>query len=420
MRRPAWEQSLTLLLKLTPHDKNKAMYTFSTGLAPLTGTATRDIFKLLTRPEIISFAGGLPAGDCLPVDAIREITAGIFTDPAESIKCLQYGATEGYPGLRELIIPLVEDLGITGIGIDNVLMVSGGGQGLDLLCKAFCNPGDVVLVEDPTFLGFLPTAQAYSARTIGIRPGAEGLDLEDLEEKLKEYRPKLVYCIPNFSNPTGKTYTAANRAAIVELAEKYDTIVIEDDPYGRLRFAGESIPVIKSFDAADRVAYVSSFSKTVSPGLRLGFVIAHKDIIRKLAIGKQGADLHSSNLTQLIIRKYLEKGYFFPNVDKSLPVYRTRRNAMIDALDRYMPEEFVHTNPEGGLFIWGEFGAALDTAEVFKDAIARNVAFIQGSVFFAANPPANTIRLNYSNEAPERIEAGIRRLGEVFKEKIAH
>jgi 2-aminoadipate transaminase len=393
-------------------------YTFSNGLVPLTGTATREIFKLLTRPEIISFAGGLPAGDCLPVGAVREITAEIFSNPADSLKCLQYGATEGYPGLRELIIPLAADVGITGIGVDNILMVSGGGQGLDLLCKAFCNPGDTVLVEDPTFLGFLPTAQSYSARTIGVRPGQEGLDLEDLERKLGEYRPKLVYCIPNFSNPTGKTYTAANRAAIAGLVEKYDTVVIEDDPYGRLRFAGKPVPTMKSFDRADRVAYVSSFSKTVSPGLRLGFVIAHKDIIRKLAIGKQGADLHSSNLTQLIIRKYLEKGCFLPNIEKSLPVYRKRRNAMIEALDRYMPEEFIHTNPEGGLFIWGEFGAAIDTAEVFKDAIARNVAYIQGNVFFAANPPVNTIRLNYSNEDPERIEAGIRVLGEIFKEKI--
>jgi 2-aminoadipate transaminase len=394
-------------------------YTFSGGLAPLTGTATREIFKLLTRPEIISFAGGLPAGDCLPVEAVREITAEIFSDPESSLRCLQYGATEGYPGLRELIIPLAEDLGITGIGADNILMVSGGGQGLDLLCKAFCNPGDTVLVEDPTFLGFLPTAQSYAARTIGVRPGQGGLDLEDLERKLREHRPKLVYCIPNFSNPTGKTYTAENRAAITGLAEKYDTIVIEDDPYGRLRFAGEPVPVMKTFDTADRVAYVSSFSKTVSPGLRLGFVIAHRDIIRKLAIGKQGADLHSSNLTQLIIRKYLEKGYFFPNIEKSLPVYRKRRNAMIEALDRYMPEEFTHTNPEGGRFIGGEFDAPIDTAEVFRDAIARNVAYIQGNVFFAANPPVNAVRLNYSNEDPLRIEEGIRVLGGVFKEKIA-
>jgi 2-aminoadipate transaminase len=385
---------------------------------PLTGTATREIFKLLTRPEIISFAGGLPASDCLPVDAVREITAEVFSNPVESIACLQYGATEGYPGLRERIIPLVEDLGIRGIDVDKVLVVSGGGQGLDLMCKAFCNPGDTVLVEDPTFLGFLPTAKSYCARTIGVRPGPEGLDLEDLERKLKENRPKLVYCIPNFSNPTGKTYSEANRAAIVELAIKYDTIIIEDDPYGRLRFAGEHIPAMKSFDKADRVVYISSFSKTVSPGLRLGFVIAHKDIIRKLAIGKQGADLHSSNLTQIIIKKYLEKGYYHPNIEKGLPIYRKRRNAMIEALDKYMPEEFTHTNPEGGLFIWGEFNAPVDTAKVFREAINRNVAYIQGSVFFAANPPANAIRLNYSNEEPERIEAGIRVLGEVFKDEM--
>jgi 2-aminoadipate transaminase len=394
-------------------------YTFSNGIAPLTGNATREIFKLLTRPEIISFAGGLPAGDCLPVDAVREITAEIFSDPVESRKCLQYGATEGYPGLKEKIIPLVEDLGITGIGLDNLLPVSGGGQGLDLVCRVFCNPGDTVLVEAPTFQGFLSTALAFCVRNIGVRTVPEGLDLDDLERKLKEFRPKLVYCIPNFSNPSGRTYTAANRVAVADLAAAYGAIVIEDDPYGRLRFEGEPVPVMKSFDKADRVVYVSSFSKTISPGLRLGFAIAHKDIIRKMAIGKQGADLHSSNLSQLIVRKYLEKGYYHPNIKKSLPIYRKRRDAMLEALDKYMPEEFTHTHPEGGLFIWGEFNAPIDTAGIFKEAIARNVAYISGAVFFADHPPANAIRLNYSNEDPERIDEGIRVLGEFFKEKIA-
>jgi 2-aminoadipate transaminase len=393
-------------------------YAFSTALASMTGTATRDIFKLLTRPDIISFAGGLPAADCLPVDKVREITAEIFADPTEARRCLQYGGTEGYPGLREQVIDLVRDLGITGINLDGVLIVSGGCQGLGLLCKAFLNPGDTVLVEDPTFLGFLPAVQAYGGKTIGVQAGEGGLDLEDLEKKIKQYHPKLLYTIPNFSNPTGKTYSAQNRRAMVELASRHQVVIIEDDPYGRLRFSGTPVPSLKSFDTTGSVVFVSSFSKTISPGLRTGYAIGHPDIIRKMAIGKQIEDLHTANLSQAIVKRYLEKGYFYPNIEKSLPVYRERKTAMIEALKKHMPQEFHCTDPEGGLFIWGEFDAPLNTVELFQEAIERNVAYINGSVFYASGGHFNTLRLNYSNEAPDRIDRGIRTLGDFFKEKI--
>jgi 2-aminoadipate transaminase len=228
-----------------------------------------------------------------------------------------------------------------------------------------------------------------------------------------------VYCIPNFSNPTGKTYGEAKRRAIADLAARYNLMVIEDDPYGRLRFSGEAVPALKSFDPAERVIYISSFSKTVSPGLRAGFAIGHPEVIRKMAIGKQGADLHTSNLSQLIIKKYLEKGFFFPNIERGLPVYRERKTAMIRALQKYMPEEFTHTDPEGGLFIWGEFSVPLNTVEIFREAIAQNVAYINGSVFYADAGGLNTLRLNFSNETPERIETGIKALGGVFKKHLA-
>jgi 2-aminoadipate transaminase len=261
-------------------------YTFSTALAAMTGTATRDIFKLLSRPEIISFAGGLPASDCLPTAAVREITAEIFADQKEALRVLQYGATEGYPGFRELLIPLIREVGIEGdIGLENLLTLSGGGQGLDLMLKAFINAGDVVLVENPTFLGFLETARAYNGQCVGVRADSDGIDLEDLEAKIKTYKPKLLYAIPNFSNPTGKTWPAEKRRAAAELAAKYGFMVIEDDPYGRLRFSGDAVPAIKSFDTADRVVYISSFSKTISPGLRTGFAVGNAEVIRKLAIG---------------------------------------------------------------------------------------------------------------------------------------
>jgi 2-aminoadipate transaminase len=206
---------------------------------------------------------------------------------------------------------------------------------------------------------------------------------------------------------------------VAELAAKYDFMVIEDDPYSRLRFSGTPLPSIKSFDTDDRVVYISSFSKTVSPGLRCGFAAGNSEVIRKLAIGKQGADLHSANLTQAIVKRYLEKQYFYPNIEKSLPIYRLRKTAMIEALKRYMPTEFKYTNPDGGLFIWGEFDAPVNTVEIFKEAIDNNAAYINGTVFFADYSGSNTLRLNYSNESPERIETGIKALGEVFKRRIA-
>ncbi|MDR0908351.1 MAG: PLP-dependent aminotransferase family protein [Spirochaetaceae bacterium] len=402
-------------------------YTFSNGIAPMTGSATRNIFSLLTRPEIISFAGGNPARDCLPTKEIGECTAEVFADDATAKRCLQYGATEGIPELREEIIRLAKDTGIVAngdgspIAHNNVQILSGGSQGLDLLLKAFCNPGDVVLVEDPTFLGFLATVQSYAAKAIGVKMEDDGFDLADLEDKIKKHQPKLLYVISAFSNPTGKTHSAAKRKAAAELAGRYGVVVAEDDPYGKLRYSGTAVPAMKSFDTADCVVYLSSFSKTISPGMRCGFAIGQADIIRKMAIGKQGTDLHTSNLSMMAIAKYLQKGYFYPNIEKSIPIYRQRKDAMVAALQKYMPEEFQFNNPEGGLFIWGEFigkGSKINTAEVFPKAIERNVAYIQGSVFYADGSGPNTLRLNFSNESPERIDQGIKALGELFKEEL--
>jgi 2-aminoadipate transaminase len=390
-------------------------YRFSEALAGMDGTATREIFKLLSRPDIISFAGGLPASDALPTRLVGEIAAEIFADGDEALKCLQYSLTEGYPGFREVVIALVRDLGITGATPDNVLITSGGGQGIDLMLKAFVNKGDAVLVEDPTFLGALSAIKSYNAAAVGVKADSDGISLDDLERKLKIHSPKLVYLIPTFSNPTGKTYPAEKRKAVIELARRHGAVIVEDDPYGRLRFSGEAVPPMYAFDDSGSVVYVSSFSKTIAPGLRAGFAIGPAQIIRKLAIGKQNVDLHTSCLTQLIVKKYVEKGYFLPNIEKSVPLYRERKTAMSDAIRRYMPASFRHTDPEGGLFIWGEFDTPVDTAGKFKAAIAEDVAYIIGGVFFAGGGGANTLRLNFSNESPERIEEGMKRLGRVFE-----
>lgn len=393
-------------------------YTFSERMKNMNGTATREIFKLLGDPSIISFAGGNPAIECLPTERVKEITGDICAAP-DFARVLQYGLTAGFPELRELLCKYVESAGIIGAKTENVLVISGGQQGIDLALKAFINPGDVILVEDPTYLAFLQLANSYEGVCVGVRANDDGLDLADLEEKIKKHRPKMLYCVPTFSNPTGKTYSAENRKAIAEMTAKYGVIVIEDDPYSKLRFKGEYVPSLKSWDKAGNVIFISSFSKIISPGNRTGVAVADPAVIRKMEIGKQGTDLHTPNLSQMITYEYLRRGYLAPDLEKAVKIYGEKKGAMSEAIRKYMPEEFECTDPDGGLFIWGRLPERIDAAKLLPEAVARKkVAYIQGSVFFA-DGGTNYIRLNYSYANVAQIEEGIERLAELFKEKLA-
>lgn len=394
-------------------------FRFGDRTANMNGTTTREIFKLLSRPEVISFAGGLPATESLPVDKLREICSDLLS-ATDGCKILQYGTTEGDPALTERIFPLVREFGIDGISRENVLIISGGQQGIDLMCKSFLDKGDVVLVEDPTYLAVLQIINSYEAVAVGVKSSAEGLDVEDLEQKIKKHNPKFVYLVPTFSNPTGKTYSERNRKEIAEVTAKYGLPVLEDDPYARLRFSGEKINALKHFELDDNVVYITSFSKILSPGLRVGAAVGNGEIIRKMVVGKQGTDLHTSSLAQAATAEYLRRGLLEPAIKASLPLYHTRKQAMMQAIDKYMPDEFVHTDPDGGLFVWGEFaGCDVDTAALLPKAVERNVAYIQGGVFYAGGGGANTMRLNYSNASPEQIEKGIKTLGDFYKEILS-
>lgn len=393
------------------------MSNYSTRMNGLNGSATREILKLTAQSDMISFAGGLPAAECIPVDKIAEITADILGG-GNALSALQYGVSEGATPFREELRKFLADGGVETSSVDELFVVSGGQQGIDLTCKAFLDKGDCVLVENPTYLAFLQIASSYEATPIGVDSDENGLILADLEAKIKKYNPKFLYVVPTFSNPTGRSYSAENRKGIAALAEKYDMTVLEDDPYSRLRYSGEPLPPIKSFDRAGKILYVTSFSKILSPGLRTGVICGNPEVIKKLVIGKQCTDVHTSGLSQAIAYEYLKRGYVKPNVEKSLPVYLARKTAMTAALDKYMPEEFRRTDPDGGLFIFGEFTVPVDTVKAFSEAVTKKVAYVPGKSFFVGDKGLNTLRLNYSNADEEKIERGIRALGEVFKKKV--
>ena len=387
-------------------------YQFSDRVKNLTGNAIREIFKLVSQPDVISFAGGLPATECLPADEIKQLSKECIEE--DPVGVLQYGATEGYLPLRNTMLEFIKRSGIENQKIDNTLIISGGQQGIDLFVKCFLNKGEVLLVQTPTYLAVLHISKTYEVKTVGVGTNDEGLDLIDLENKIKEYNPKAVYLVPNFSNPTGKTLSVETRKKALEICEKYGVLIVEDDPYRELRYSGENLPSIKSFDKNGNVIYICSMSKTIAPALRVGVAVAPEEIIRKMTIGKQATDVHTNSLAQAIVSKYILKGMVDPQLKKAIPIYREKRDAMLAAIEKYMPKTFKYTHPDGGLFIWGEFTDGTNAAEKFKEALAVKVAYVCGKDFFADGKGENCIRLNFSNATIEQIETGIKRLGAVF------
>ena len=389
-------------------------YAFSDRIKNMTGNAIRDIFKLLARPEVISFAGGMPAADALPAEQIREIASQVLKDDPTGI--LQYGATEAYAPLRQSAAQFVKDAAKVNCSPEDLFIISGGQQGLDLACKAFLNKGDRVLVERPTYLAALQIMATYEAEVHSVNMDEEGMLLDELEEKLKIYSPKLIYTIPNFQNPTGRTASLERRRKYLELAEKYNAVIIEDDPYGLLRYEGEAVPSIKSMDTVGRVIYVTSFSKVISPGLRVGAAVAAPTLLRKMIIGKQATDVHTNSLSQAIIDKFLRLGYMPEQLAKSNKIHSERMNKMQEMIKQYFPSDVKYTRPSGGLFIWAELREDINTLDVLQKSTQRDVAFILGSHFFAEGDGLNTMRLNFSNSSFERIEKGIKILAETIAE----
>lgn len=389
--------------------------TFAARFDGVTGSAIREIFKVLGRPGMISFAGGNPSLAALPDDQCADIARDVLRQDGKRL--LQYGATEGYPPFVEsLRAYLTAQYGFD-FEANGLLPTTGSTSGMDLLLKAFVNPGDAVLVESPTFLGNMQTLHLYQARLIPVESDEGGVKLDALEEAIQKHHPKLFYVIPSFQNPSGRTLAADRRRPIAELAEKYGFLVLEDDPYRDLRYTGEHLPTIKSYDRTGHVAYMGSFSKIISPGLRVGYLVAQQDIVRKCAIGKQGTDLHTPNLNQAIVDQFLRRGLLAPHIQSILPAYRDQMRRMLDALETF-PEGTRYTVPEGGLFIWVELPERLNATELFPAAVDAGGAYVPGTYFYPFGGHHNTLRLNFSNSTPEQIDAGMEKLKTLFESKL--
>ena len=394
-------------------------YNFSDSFKNLQPSAIREIFKSLTDPTIISFAAGNPAPESFPVEELARLTADVFANT--STMALQYGISEGYPAFREAIADRQKEKFGIGRDFDTTIVTSGGQQGLELCCRVLCNPGDVVLCENPSFIGALNAFRACGAKTIGVPMDEDGILPDELEKMIASTpNVKMLYIIPTFQNPRGSTTTLERRRKVYEIAKKNGIIILEDNPYGELRFAGEEIAPIKSFDEDGIVVYCSSFSKILSAGMRVGFIVGPETIVQTMVVAKQCEDVHTNMLFQLLCYKYMTECDLDGHVEKIRSIYRHKCGLMLECLDREMPREITYTRPEGGLFIWCTLPEGLDAGEFAKFAIARKVAVVPGSAFNCdTTAPSNAFRLNYSTPSDEQIVSGVAALGAAAREFLA-
>jgi 2-aminoadipate transaminase len=374
-------------------------------------------------PDVISFAGGMPAPEIFPVEEFKEACIRVLDEHGS--EALQYGTTDGYLPLREMISRHTNQYGIK-VTADNIMITNGSQQALDLLGKIFINPGDRVLVESPTYLGALQAWNTYNAQYVTVPSDDDGIQIDKLEMALRT-GPKFMYVLPNFQNPTGVTLPLERRERLVELADRYGVPIIEDDPYGQLRFEGKHIPTVEYLDDQlhgngtsyhGNVIYLSTFSKILAPGIRLAWVVATPEIIQKLVTAKQGADLHTSTFNQIVVYEVSRKGFLDEHIKRINSVYKERRDIMLEELEKNMPEGVKWTKPLGGLFLWVSLPEICNSKELLIKAVEKKVAFVPGESFYPNGGGLNTMRLNFSNAQPDMIRIGIRRLAETIKESI--
>jgi 2-aminoadipate transaminase len=404
----------TPLLKEKTGKTTMPRFRLAKRMSKMSVSAVREILKMTEHPEIISFAGGMPAPELFPIAEMARAYADVFA--LEGPAAAQYGTTEGWLPLRTWIAGRMKKRGVE-TEASQVIITTGSQQGIDLACKVFLEPGDQVIVENPCYLAALQAFSGAEVSVIPIESDDNGMRVETLEAVLARSRPKLIYVVSDFSNPKGTTLPAARRKLLAELAARYRVPVLEDNPYGELRYRGEPVPPIAAFDEAGYVIYLSTFSKTLSPGMRLGWVSASDEILKSFVIAKQASDLHTSTIEQRAAARLLASFDFDANVKKLCKFYGERCQRMQDSIDSYFPSEVRATRPEGGLFLWVEMPEYISGEEVFAEAIKEKVAVVPGSPFFT-DGRKNFLRLNFSNQSPDNIEEGIKRVGDVIKGKI--
>jgi len=389
---------------------------FAERMESIKASEIRELLKLTARPEIISFAGGLPAPELFPVEEMKEISVRVLEETGR--EALQYSTTEGYQPLREKICSRLSRVGITA-DPDHILITNGSQQGLDFSGKVFLNPGDVVFCESPSYLGAINAFKAYQCEFAEIPTDDQGMDMDALEAAILKYpQGRMIYVIPDFQNPTGRTWSLERRKALVQLANRHNLPIVEDNPYGELRFEGEFLPAIKSFDTEDRVVFLGTFSKTFCPGLRIGWVYAADEVLNKFILVKQGADLQSNSMSQRELALFLERHDLDQHVAKIRQVYHRRRDLMLKTMAEEFPESVKWTHPEGGLFTWCEMPGHINARDILEKALEKHVAFVPGGSFFPNGGRENTMRMNYSNMPEDKIVEGIRRLGHVLREEL--
>lgn len=376
----------------------------------------RELLKLTQRPGIISFAGGLPAPELFPIKEL--VAVGKEVLETQGSQALQYGPTEGYLPLREAITKRMSKVNVE-VDADDILITSGSQQGLDFAGRIFIDNGDVILCESPTYLGAIDAFDFYGPKFVEIATDKDGMDMEDLESALRKYKNvKFIYVIPDFQNPSGRTWSIERRKSLIELANKYDVVVIEDSPYGELRFEGKITPSVMHYDTEGRVIFLGTFSKLFCPGMRLGWVAASPEVLEKFIFVKQIADLQCSSVNQMDMAKFIENYDLDDHIEKIKAVYKRRRDVMMNAIDEYFPKEVGYNYPEGGLFTWLIFPEYINARELAVKALEQQVAFVPGGSFYPNGGNENTARLNFSNMDDENIIEGIKRLGAVIKEAI--
>lgn len=393
---------------------NPEKWKFAPHVLKLETSIIREILKVSSQPGVISFAGGLPAPEMFPLKDLQRIAGEVIEKYGDV--AVQYSLSRGIPQLRELLAKRATERG-TPSKLENILITSGSQQGIELLARAFIDPGDYILTENPTYLGALQAFNYYRAKYVTVPMDKDGMIIEEVEAKIKEHRPKLIYSVSNFQNPTGVTLSEERRKQLVHLAAEYDIPVVDDNPYSDIRFAGSRLPTLKSF-GGDEVIALRTVSKTIAPGLRIGWMNGPDCVIQQFEKVKQCTDLHTSTFNQFMVYEFIAQGLAEPHLERIKADYLAKRNVMIKTMEETFPEGVKWTRPQGGLFLWVELPEHMSARALFDKAIALKVAYVPGGPFFPNGGGENTLRLNFSNCTHDTIVEGIGRLGKLFKENM--